>query len=513
MPLSDSESFFLESGVPDDPIVNGRYRIEGQDYTRASTMAKTLSTEFGVHQWETERAVWGVCQRPDLVALAHSTDVTDRRALKPLVADALVIGKRDAAANEGTAGHQYAVSVLTGKISLSDVPDRYRPCITALTVELQRLGCTVVSTEQIVTNTIAGSAGRYDLELVDAQGFHLIGDLKFGKTDRHGLEFSQQLAIYNHADHWGPEMRRDLAIVFDMSLEHGTCFPLDVNTTAGWEYVQISTRVRNGRNRTDLVLPHHDDASFVPMPYASVEQAPVPSVIDQQPASVAPAPAATLTDPGLTVDHVVTDDSGAAIQADMINTMPAQEHAEPGAVGKNHPDVVALMAQYKAKSEMQSAAKSMSMGIKLEAYRVNIAIAMVSSDAWPSHRSRLLPPAGQIPAPVPSPLDGVAPTLSPQAQRIVDNVASIQEGMVVTPGQPVSTPPAPIAIQPEPDAVPVDNPFAQAPVSPKEHFKARIDAAQRQVDIASLFDEGQTAGVWDDELQSHAMNKFSTLTS
>lgn len=503
MSLSDSESFFLESGAPDDPIVNGRYRLDGKDYTRATTMAKTLSTEYGVHQWETERAVWGVCQRPDLVAVVGSTDVSDRRALKPLVADALVVGKRDAAANEGTAGHQYAVSVLTGKIQLSDVPDQYRPCIAALCVELQRLGLNVQSAEQIVTNTIAQSAGKYDLELVDAQGFHLIGDLKFGKTDRHGLEFSQQLAIYNHADHWGPEMRRDLAIVFDMSLENGTCFPLDVNTTAGWEYVQISTRVRNGRNRTDLVLPHHDaGAPAMPAPIPVVAY--VPPVLDQQPAFVTPMPAEL----GVTIPAEMVGQSVSPVvdaePAPVVNANEGGAAYQPGEVGKEHPDVLALLAQYKSKAEMQEAAKSMSAGIKLAAYRVNMAIEMVSNREWPNHKRRVLPPAGQIPAPVPSPLDGARPPLSPQAQQVVDNVAAIREGMIVTPGQPV--PAAPV----EPAA---PNPFQQ-PATPEDVYLGYIGQATKQSDIAALWNRAMAEGVaWTDRLNAAGMDKFKTLTS
>lgn len=503
MSLSDSESFFLESGAPDDPIVNGRYRLDGKDYTRATTMAKTLSTEYGVHQWETERAVWGVCQRPDLVAVVGSTDVSDRRALKPLVADALVVGKRDAAANEGTAGHQYAVSVLTGRVPLSDVPDRYRPCIAALCVELQRLGLNVQSAEQIVTNTLAQSAGKYDLELVDAQGFHLIGDLKFGKTDKHGLEFSQQLAIYNHADHWGPEMRRDLAIVFDMSLENGTCFPLDVNTTAGWEYVQISTRVRNGRNRTDLVLPHHDTgAPAMPAPIPVVAY--VPPVLDQQPAFVTPMPAEL----GVTIPAEMVGQSVSPVvdaePAPVVNANEGGAAYQPGEVGKEHPDVLALLAQYKSKAEMQEAAKSMSAGIKLAAYRVNMAIEMVSNREWPNHKRRVLPPAGQIPAPVPSPLDGARPPLSPQAQQVVDNVAAIREGMIVTPGQPV--PVAPV----EPAA---PNPFQQ-PATPEDVYLGYIGQATKQSDIAALWNRAMAEGVaWTDRLNAAGMDKFKTLTS
>lgn len=506
MSLSDSESFFLESGAPDDPIVNGRYRLDGKDYTRATTMAKTLSTEYGVHQWETERAVWGVCQRPDLVAVIGSTDVSDRRALKPLVADALVVGKRDAAANEGTAGHQYAVSVLTGRVPLSDVPDRYRPCIAALCVELQRLGLSVQSTEQIVTNTIAQSAGKYDLELVDAQGFHLIGDLKFGKTDKHGLEFSQQLAIYNHADHWGPEMRRDLAIVFDMSLENGTCFPLDVNTIAGWEYVQISTRVRNGRNRTDLVLPHHDAGVPTGSPAVPIEQliVAVPPVISQQPALVAPvADVPAAMDAAVPVVAYVPPVLDAE-PAPVINANEGGAAYQPGEVGKEHPDVLALLAQYKSKAEMQEAAKSMSAGIKLAAYRVNMAIEMVSNKEWPNHKRRVLPPAGQIPAPVPSPLDGPKLPLSPQAQQVVDNVAAIREGMIVTPGQPV--PAAPV----EPAA---PNPFQQ-PATPEDVYLGYIGQATKQSDIAALWNRAMAEGVaWTDRLNAAGMDKFKTLTS
>jgi hypothetical protein len=70
-------------------------------YTRATTLAKTLEDEASLANWKMRQVAVGLARRPDLVALASTTD--DKRRLDDITQQALDAAASSARANVGLA--------------------------------------------------------------------------------------------------------------------------------------------------------------------------------------------------------------------------------------------------------------------------------------------------------------------------------------------------------------------------------------------------------------------------
>lgn len=571
MTLSDSERFFLESSTHDDaPLTgNGRWRADdGNTYTAATTLAATLTDKYQVQQWELRHLLRGLLERPDIEQLLRATPFDDKRTWGKAVKDCLVMSKKDEKANAGSAFHAYVQAIFEGRITLSEIPEPYGPAVGAFFKELSARQLKLVACEQKVINTVAGSAGRYDFIVEHATlGWQAIADAKTGtQVTRSQLEISQQCAIYNHADDIGERVRRDLALVFHVSLEHGTCDTLQVDTETGWQYVMLALRTRVARNRQDLMLPYHDTVlvnGFAPLAGEPTTVSPPPNPLEvareQSAAMVAQIVAETDAQPlpgpiaagyEAAIDYrepavpVGSPFSGMR-PADELTLnqefppLPAAPAEAPTAVMSpagnivsleapapdpiiTHPvdsaqralDAEELLRRFKDKASLQNAAKTVGPDIKLTAYRKNIAAAMVEHPNWGAVRSQLL---ADQPALAPNPL-------SPQAQQITDSVIKIKEGQVIVPGQPVSTEPQStpqsglsmntMVGAMRPDLVPAPAAEPASPRSIEQTWLAKIANVTQRSDMAQLWQMAHNEGVeWTALMQSKATEKFQTLSS
>lgn len=542
MTISDSERFFMESATRNEPKSgNGKWRTENGDYTAATTMAATIIDKYGVQVWEKRHLAHGLIARPDLIELLRATPMEDKRTIDRAVKDALVMSKKDEKANLGTAFHSYAQAVFERRMAIESIPEPFGAAVRAFFAELDRYHLVLISCEQEIVNERARSAGRYDFVVQHRTlGWLAILDAKTGADISRGApEFAQQLAIYNHAESRESAMRTDIALIAHVSVEFGTCDVSQVDTDAGWAAVMLALRVRAYRNRSDLLLPYHDES--MPLPTFAQQAPPVPTPVEQSAAEVArivtelesqPLPSAQPT-PEQVIDF---QDPGVMQRFQQANPTTINQEFPPAptelhvpAIGANRPtavvspqgnvvqlgvvpddpaptpqaqqaDIDRLMTLFKGKPAMQAAAKVVGDDIKLNAYRVNIATAMVRHDNWAAVRSQLLTEFGAGTT-VPSPIATGAP-LSPQAQQITDNVAQIREGQVITPD---AAPEPPLAAPPAPP-VPVH-------LSTEQDYLDAIAAALDQPVLAHLWHQAHTSGIgWSAQMQAAATAKVSAFS-
>lgn len=556
MTISDSERFFMESATRNEPKSgNGKWRTENGDYTAATTMAATIIDKYGVQVWEKRHLAHGLIARPDLIELLRATPMDDKRTTDRAVKDALVMSKKDEKANLGTAFHSYVQAVFERRMPIESIPESFGAAVRAFFAEMERYNLVLVSCEQEIVNERARSAGRYDFVVQHRTlGWFAIMDVKTGADISRGApEFAQQLAIYNHAESWETAMplcamRQDIALIAHVSVEFGTCDVSQVDTDAGWAAVMLALRVRAYRNRSDLLLPYHDES--MPLPTFAQQAPPVPTPVEQSAAEVArivtelesqplpsaqPAPEQVIDfqDPGVmqrfqqanptTINQefppapvVIENGQGGGITlhtVDIANrptavVSPQGNVVQLGVVPDDpaptpqaqQADIDRLMTLFKGKPAMQAAAKVVGDDIKLNAYRINIATSMVRHDNWAAVRSQLLTEFGAGTT-VPSPIATGAP-LSPQAQQITDNVAQIREGQVITPGA-----------TPEPPPVAPPAPPVPAHLSTEQDYLDAIAAALDQPVLAHLWHEAHTSGIgWSARMQAAATAKVSTFS-
>lgn len=542
MTISDSERFFMESATRNEPKSgNGKWRTENGDYTAATTMAATIIDKYGVQVWEKRHLAHGLIARPDLIELLRATPMEDKRTIDRAVKDALVMSKKDEKANLGTAFHSYAQAVFERRMAIESIPEPFGAAVRAFFAELDRYHLVLISCEQEIVNERARSAGRYDFVVQHRTlGWLAILDAKTGADISRGApEFAQQLAIYNHAESRESAMRTDIALIAHVSVEFGTCDVSQVDTDAGWAAVMLALRVRAYRNRSDLLLPYHDES--MPLPTFAQQAPPVPTPVEQSAAEVArivtelesqPLPSAQPT-PEQVIDF---QDPGVMQRFQQANPTTINQEFPPAptelhvpAIGANRPtavvspqgnvvqlgvvpddpaptpqaqqaDIDRLMTLFKGKPAMQAAAKVVGDDIKLNAYRINIATAMVRHDNWAAVRSQLLTEFGAGTT-VPSPIATGAP-LSPQAQQITDNVAQIREGQVITPDA-----------APEPPPVAPPAPPVPAHLSTEQDYLDAIAAALDQPVLAHLWHQAHTSGIgWSARMQAAATAKVSAFS-
>lgn len=195
----------LDTGPPRDGW--GRYLLpppEDPDakpvaWTRATTVAKAPEDQGGLIKWGQRMVVAGLGKRPDLVALAASTDPEDKRALGKIAKDAEEAGGAATGRNTGTAIHSAIEAVNRGNepLPLFDAE------VKAYRAALAKAGLEPVPefVERIVVNAEHRIAGTFDVALRDkSSGDLYVADLKTGSVD-YPASFAIQLAIYATADH------------------------------------------------------------------------------------------------------------------------------------------------------------------------------------------------------------------------------------------------------------------------------------------------------------------------
>jgi hypothetical protein len=218
---------------------NYGYRGKPEGFTRATTFNKTLSDTFALSEWGKRLTIVGLTRRPDLLALAHGTDVrADKTALNKLAEQACEAAGDKVAANLGTALHTMTEMVDAGTLKAGEAPAPQRAEVMAYAAAVEAAGLTFRQDliERTTMTSLVGEdvAGTFDRMAQLPDGSWVIVDLKTGRDPlTYGAgEIAIQLLIYALGvnefgvyDHstktWGPApvVRTDVAIVIHLPVQ------------------------------------------------------------------------------------------------------------------------------------------------------------------------------------------------------------------------------------------------------------------------------------------------------
>jgi len=250
---------------PTEAEPNGGFK--DQPYTRATTMAKTISDTFALDQWGNRMVAKGLTLRPDLRALVAATPFTDRDTLNKACEDAKSAAGSKVSANLGTARH-----------ALTELADRGQPLpplepaeqadLSAYQAALAEAGIKVLPQyiERTVIRPDFGVAGTYDRIVEMPDGTRRIADLKTGADLSYGWsEIAIQEAIYQGAEWmydyvtgtWErmPETDPAMGLVMHLPVGQGVCTLYHVNLAAGRAGLALAHQVRAHRKLKNLAVP------------------------------------------------------------------------------------------------------------------------------------------------------------------------------------------------------------------------------------------------------------------
>jgi hypothetical protein len=242
-------------------------------WTRATTLAGTISERRALEAWSRRNVVKGFVANEDLLLRAAAAG-DDRKQLDEIVKAADEAARASAAADKGTALH-----ALTEKIDRGEdvtIPRDYQADIDAYTTALRENGIKVLPEfiETMTINTDLEAAGTPD-RIVTAPGSDLpvIFDLKTGHNALKYslLEISAQLTVYAWASHYYdgqihpmPEIDKTVAIVAWLPVGEGRCELHDIDLNIGKQVAQLCHQVRAIRKTSGIATPrtpgaHSDD--------------------------------------------------------------------------------------------------------------------------------------------------------------------------------------------------------------------------------------------------------------
>lgn len=248
----------------------GRYLLpdprtgEGRSWTRATTLARTLSDEYGLTQWKMRGVAKGMSMRSDLQAGAAAADPDrDKKTLDSIAAQALDAAGSKSGSNLGTAFHQIAERYDRGEVSPGEVQPPLRGLLDTYInlLHTRRLAVVPAFIEQVVVCPEFGCAGTLDRVVQLPSGAYAVADLKSAKNVTYSwLEISMQLAIYANATHiWNTQTGQyypmpdqidtDVAIVIHVP-SSGDAVPgvHQVDIASGFEHCRRARGVRAARN-------------------------------------------------------------------------------------------------------------------------------------------------------------------------------------------------------------------------------------------------------------------------
>lgn len=257
-----------------DPVT-GKPRV----WTRATTWADTIAERFALNQWGGRMAAKGLAMRPDLLALAAATPLTDSATLNKLVEQAKEAAGSKEKANLGTAVHGFTEKVDQGG-DLADIPEPWRGDVQAYAEAMNGSGYEAVPeyVERVCVVPELGVAGTFDRLLIrhphesemnETRSYgpqFLIGDLKTGANVHYAWgEIAVQLSLYAHATHlWDPvkgeyspmpEVDQERAIVMHLPVGKRACTLYEIDIRAGWEAAKLCGVVREYRKNKKLAVP------------------------------------------------------------------------------------------------------------------------------------------------------------------------------------------------------------------------------------------------------------------
>lgn len=271
----------------------GRYKLPDPEtgaprvWTRATTWADTIAERFALNQWGGRMAAKGLTLRPDLLALAAATPLSDSKTLNKIVEQAKEAAGSKEKANLGTAVHGFTEKIDQGG-SLDEVPEPWRSDVQAYAEAMSSSGYAADPqfVERVCVVPELGVAGTFDRLLFQpdsrpeasaAEILYTVGDLKTGANVHYAWsEIAVQLAIYSRATYlWDPvkgeyspmpEVRQDKAIVMHLPVGSRKCTLYEIDIEAGWEAAKLCGIVRAYRKHKKLAVPfleHVAGAEFI----------------------------------------------------------------------------------------------------------------------------------------------------------------------------------------------------------------------------------------------------------
>lgn len=287
----------------------GRYLLpdpvtgEERTWTRATTIANTLSDPWGLVDWKLRMAVKGVATRPDLYALAASLPLdSGKKQLNEVARDAIEAAGGSSGRNLGTAMHEFTAQVDRGEEP--EVPYNLHPDLDAYRAALRTYGVRILPglVERIVCIPDLGIAGTFDRIIVwDPSAY--IADVKTGADLSYSwLEIAVQEALYANAEYlwdaeaeeWGPRypVDRTQGLVMHLPVGQARCELYWVDLEIGWEAVTLAVDVREWRKRKDISRPFGVDL---------LGRSPVQPVLDLAGAPASESTSDSAADGGATV--------------------------------------------------------------------------------------------------------------------------------------------------------------------------------------------------------------------
>ena len=246
----------------------GRYLVRSLDgskllsYTRATTVAETLSDRWNLELWAKRNVVAGLAIDPTLVEEAKGLDVKEHKEeLNDIAARAQTLARAHDRAEAGTRMHALAELADLGKPLPDDVTPAEQTDLVAYTAAMKAAGLTVVAdmAERVVIHDDLLIAGTLDRIVARGDGRLQVLDLKTGSSVELAIrEIAVQLAIYAYATHlydWATETRSPMpddldtteALVAWLPLGEGRCEIIAVNLMDGFHGLQLAMAVRAWR--------------------------------------------------------------------------------------------------------------------------------------------------------------------------------------------------------------------------------------------------------------------------
>jgi hypothetical protein len=250
----------------------GRYLLpdpvtgEERAWTRATTIANTLSDPWGLVDWKMRMVAKGVATRDDLRALASALPLdSGKKQLNEVARDAIEYAGGSSGRNMGTALHEWTAQSDQG--SSPEVPEPWDRDLEAYDATLALHGVRVIPSlvERIVCIPDLGIAGTFDRIVVwDPHAY--IADVKTGADLSYGwLEIAVQLALYANAEwiwnegagEWesAQPVDKTQGLVMHMPVGQARCELHWVDLELGWSAVQLAVDVREWRKRKDISRP------------------------------------------------------------------------------------------------------------------------------------------------------------------------------------------------------------------------------------------------------------------
>lgn len=244
---------------------------------RPSSAGKILDDESNLVDWQKCIALVGASKRPDYMALVSVLNMAEhRKQIREYFELCLVAGEGDKARNLGVALH--AMLDLVDRGADWEPSPLYAPVIDAYKRMLDRYGlvpvdieCTVVNDQYRCAGTIdrryrtTRNLGAPDNTMVPI-GVMLGADTKTGQTLEYASgSYATQLAAYVDAvrynvqtderEPFDPPTYKPWALIVHLNVDDARSDLYWVDMNAGREGLALSERVREWRQRTDLVMP------------------------------------------------------------------------------------------------------------------------------------------------------------------------------------------------------------------------------------------------------------------